>query len=265
MTVRIPNFFIAGAQKSGTSTLYRMLSRHPDIFLSGQKELNFFNQPNITDEAWADYLGNFAAAKGQRYVGEATPHYFSCDKDGPLNSTIAKRIARYAGTELKILLILRNPVERALAGWRHNYVYGRLSEGVSIFDAPSSQGVLRLSRYARNWHAWNKVFAEECFHVYLFDDLASRPKELLPSILADLGLTMDEAAYKDFPFGKRFNNIKSNMEMKEVDTTPGFDLASIEELIAYLEEDIAFVESHTNRDLSHWRDAEDIQKRINSV
>jgi hypothetical protein len=110
-----PNLFISGAQKSGTSTLHNMLAMHPDIYMSQQKELNFFNRGDITEQDFDRYLENFSGAKEQKYVGEATPHNYSSNANKDGKSATANRIARFIGTNITLVLILRNPVERALA------------------------------------------------------------------------------------------------------------------------------------------------------
>lgn len=253
--MRRPNLLIAGAQKSGNSSLYRMLARHPEIFMAARKELNFFNRQGLTAQDFAEYLENFADAGAARYLGEATPHYFSRDRDGSGRSQVAERIAGWLGKDLRILLILRNPVERALAGWRHNYVYGRLGEAVSIFEAPPAQSLLELSHYARHWRAWTQPFDPGRFSVHLFDDLALRPRRLLRQVLAGLDLDFPEAAYAEFPFRQPFNNIRSNMTRQQVEAIPGFDAGTINRLVALFEADIAFVEAMTGRALPEWRDA----------
>ena len=260
-----PNFFIAGAQKSGTSTLYRMLKKHPGIFLSKEKELNFFNQSGITQEKFSKFLLNFSEATNQRYIGEATPHYYSSTAGDDVRSFTAEHIARFIGRDVSIVLILRNPVERAMAGWRHNYVYGRFDKYTSIFETPPSQGVLELSHYARHWNAWTKIFPEENFHVCLFDDLSTAPKSLLRELLMKLKLPFAETHYGDFPFERSTNRITTNMKNRHINILPGFRLDEIQRLVELFEPDITHVEYITGRNLNHWRDATEISKRFSEV
>jgi sulfotransferase family protein len=74
-----PNLFIVGAPRCGTTSLWSYLKDHPDIFMSAEKELYFFDSDLWAREAWAptleQYLANFSAATDERIIGEATPSY----------------------------------------------------------------------------------------------------------------------------------------------------------------------------------------------
>ncbi len=124
-----PNFFIVGAQKSGTSALAGWLQQHPNVFMSLPKEpgyLAFLEQgypfPDgyggrapasdwvINDER--TYLELFSTASTQETVlGDASTWYFS------VNGT-AQRIKQFS-PEARILVILRNPADRAYSAWCH--------------------------------------------------------------------------------------------------------------------------------------------------
>jgi len=104
-TLRQPNFFIVGAPKCGTSSLYSHLGQHPDVFMSEVKEPNFFavdlSFPVIRDRD--GYLQLFAAARDEKRIGEAsTWHLFS-----PEAPTKIKEFC----PDAKIIIMLRNPVD----------------------------------------------------------------------------------------------------------------------------------------------------------
>lgn len=76
--VRKPNFFV-GAPRCGTTFLWSYLKDHPDIFMSAEKELYFFDS-DLRPSGWQppsleQYLANFSAAREQKIIGEATPSY----------------------------------------------------------------------------------------------------------------------------------------------------------------------------------------------
>lgn len=110
----LPNLIIPGVQKCGTSSLYTHLSSHPQCVMSEPKEPNFFSchwQDGKIDE----YLSCFrAASPGQdlRIVGDASTTYFS-DADAP------GRIKQTLGNDTRIVVLLRNPVERAASAYWH--------------------------------------------------------------------------------------------------------------------------------------------------
>jgi len=97
----LPNFIIAGVAKAGTSTVYDMLSQHPEVGMSVMKEPNFFSDywPN-----WAssieEYKHLFSHCVDKKAIGEASPFYFS-DIKSP------GKIKSYLGDQVKIIIILR--------------------------------------------------------------------------------------------------------------------------------------------------------------
>ena len=109
-TDRLPDFFIVGQPKSGTTALYEMLRRHPQIFMPPGKEPWFFAdelherpppRPEGIAQTLAQYAALFAQAKGEQRVGEASALYL-------WSRTAAGRIAAVC-PEAKIIAILREP------------------------------------------------------------------------------------------------------------------------------------------------------------
>ena len=106
---RIPDFFIVGHHKCGTTALYEMLRRHPQIYMSEVKEPWFFARDlglrfppaNPLPETLEEYMSLFAAATPEQHVGEATPSYL-------LSRTAAADIAQLR-PDARIIAILREP------------------------------------------------------------------------------------------------------------------------------------------------------------
>jgi len=107
---RIPDFFIVGHPKSGTTALYEMLRRHPDIYMPDGKEPWFFAtelhdrtppRPGGTPKTLEEYTSLFDAARPEQRVGEATPLYL-------WSHTAASRIAEVR-PDARIVAILREP------------------------------------------------------------------------------------------------------------------------------------------------------------
>jgi hypothetical protein len=109
--VRLPDFFVVGHPKSGTTALYRMLNSHPQIFMTPMKETRFFSPelrsryarfgPDRLPQTLDAYLALFAGARPDQRAGEASPSYLR-------SRTAAQRIAEVA-PNAKILAILREP------------------------------------------------------------------------------------------------------------------------------------------------------------
>jgi Sulfotransferase domain len=107
-----PNLFVVGAPKAGTTALWRYLDHHPEIFMSKVKEPHYFSPDrrftNVVRDP-AAYARLFAGSGDFRYAGEASPTYL-CDPGA------ARRIRAAVGSA-RILVSLRDPVERAYAGY----------------------------------------------------------------------------------------------------------------------------------------------------
>ncbi len=128
-----PTFLIIGAAKSGTTSLYQYVKQHPDVFMSENKEPKFFAFENssldfrgprrgisqirrstITD--YKSYLELFRHAQACKAVGEASPVYLHYPG-------AAQRIKKYI-PDVKLIAILRNPVERLYSDWKHQLRMG---------------------------------------------------------------------------------------------------------------------------------------------
>lgn len=110
MTEQI-QFLVIGAQKSGTTSLFQYLKAHPSIYMPAKKEVAFFARDRLFDMGVSYYLSEFFGnvAQGQ-IAGEASPQYMCFSK-------CPERIAN-AFPEVKLLAVLRNPIDRAFSHYR---------------------------------------------------------------------------------------------------------------------------------------------------
>lgn len=103
-----PNFLIAGVQKSGTSALAYYLNQHPDLKMSYHKEVNYFSSSKYHNgDNW--YSKQFPGSLRKVKYFEATPDYL-------YSQNFAERLFKY-NKNIKIILILRDPVKRAYSAW----------------------------------------------------------------------------------------------------------------------------------------------------
>ena len=122
----LPNFLIIGAQKSGTTSLFHYICQHPRVFANDYKEIHFFDHHYQQGANW--YRSHFPLAGRLlpgRCMGEATPYYF-CHPHAP------RRIANLL-PKVKLIAVLRNPVERAISHYFHEKKKGR--EQLPILEA----------------------------------------------------------------------------------------------------------------------------------
>src|SRR5438034_2947177 len=121
------DFIVAGAQKSGTTALHYFLAKHPNITMGDQQEIHFFDD-DATFAATVDYERlhkHYPLVAPATKAGDCTPSYLYF-------KPAAERIWKY-NPKIKLLVLLRNPVERAFAHWNMQRFKGR--EPLDFFDA----------------------------------------------------------------------------------------------------------------------------------
>ena len=128
----LPNFFIVGAPKAGTTSLYHYLEEHPEVYMSPIKETNFFSSKEMQEqELYYDatpiqsknqYLDLFKDVSQEKQVGEASVSYL-------YYTDVAKKLQEF-NPKAKIVIMLRNPVDRAFS---HFLMDKRLGLSTSSF------------------------------------------------------------------------------------------------------------------------------------
>ena len=133
--INLPNLLIVGAAKCGTTSLHNYLKQHPDIFMSKQKEPHFLINSDIGEDrihkaitVLEDYEDMFKTNSIYKYKGESSVMYLAFPEFS------IKNIKKYLDPDVKIIIMLRNPVERAFAGYLHNLRYNP-SENLSFEEA----------------------------------------------------------------------------------------------------------------------------------
>jgi len=205
MTNKVPNFLIVGGAKCGTTSLHHYLRQHPQVFMPDNKEPLFMvsaiyeklsrKDPRhkivetILPPSFKDYLNLFKQAKNQKARGEASSPYLY------YYQTAIPKIKEYLG-DVKIIIILRNPVERAFSSYKHLLKYGcendsfenllereeeRRGENWDILNFPKALGF---------YHNQVKAYMDNFTNVKvcLLDDLKNRHAELLEEIYKFLNI-----------------------------------------------------------------------------
>jgi hypothetical protein len=194
---RPPDFLILGAQKCGTTWLHRHLSRQPGLWLPPQKELEFFSYArHLDDPGLAAYRSAFDPA-GERLAGEATASYFWTHADSPwcvqpegFQRDIPGVVRAALGPDLRLLVLLRDPVERALSAWAHYVIHGELDATLPFTRAARYGGIVDMGCYGRHFAAWRRAYAADRFLVLgLEPDVIARPEATLDRVLTFLGCT----------------------------------------------------------------------------
>ncbi|ADE83931.1 sulfotransferase family protein [Rhodobacter capsulatus] len=118
-TINRPDIFIIGTMKGGTTALHRILTEHPQIHSGTQKEIHYFSLNYAEGDDW--YHRHFAGLPaGQHYV-DASPTYFDA-----CNTPLMPRLIDRYNPQGKLILITRNPIERAISHFRHLQVVNKI-------------------------------------------------------------------------------------------------------------------------------------------
>lgn len=240
-----PNLLIVGCQKCGTTWLHRALSKHPKIFGSQVKELNYFNLPDRKG-ALEPYLANFPEHDGVEYYMESTPHYFR-GAEFPVN--VAGRIKAELD-DAKLIVIFRNPVDRYESAYIHHVMQGRLPYESVIDKVIDDFSMLALGRYANVLIYWQKIFGS-ALKPLIYDDLRADPVNFAGQVFdhPDLDNPLTAKAL-DF----RTNDKKQKMhKMSEPwDSIPVLSDRVRENLCDQYRPDVLKLGELMDRDLSHW-------------
>lgn len=194
-----PAFIGIGAQKCASTWLYRILEEHPDIAVSSEKEINFFSC--LYDHGYQWYEKQFGDCEGMQAVGEVSPSYFS-------DPSVPGRVHRYSPSA-KILVSLRDPVERALSHHRHEVRVGNFTGSDLSFEGGLENNPMYIEQglYATHLKRWLGYFSAEQVHVVLVDEIKDNPLAVARGVYRFLGVnTSYEPEYLTRYFNRSYVN-----------------------------------------------------------
>ncbi len=193
-----PDFIIAGASKSGTSSIYYYLSHHPQVLLPHKKEIDFYWRNYQRGIDW--YLAHFPSItdRADFLTGEATPNYLRFPQ-------VAQRIKDTA-PQTKIIILLRNPVDRAIS-WH----YHKLNTGLTKVDLKTAIAIeidrlasvtaaeitntgfyepdnIMSSLYIYKIKPWIELLGREQFLILKSEDFYLNPLETMEEVFKFLDL-----------------------------------------------------------------------------
>ncbi|HWV55943.1 MAG TPA: sulfotransferase domain-containing protein [Longimicrobiales bacterium] len=202
----VPNFFIIGAARSGTTALWSQLAGHPEVFMPPNllhKEPAYFSDLKGRWCTWREYLGLFRGAPtGVMAVGEASTAYLTDPSTPP-------RLAEFR-PDAKLIAILRNPVDRA-----YSLYHWMTSEGYEY--APTFESALRLEarraaderfrwhnpeyfynymylgsgRYGEQIERWFRHFPRHQLLILVFEEAMADPLRAYQEVCRFLGVSTD--------------------------------------------------------------------------
>ncbi len=202
-----PDFFVVGASKAGTSSMYHYLDVHPEIYIPA-KEPNFFAVNGVKlplngpgDREWYegayveedDYRSLFEGAQQYKISGEASPTYLH-SKHAP------KKIYEHV-PDARLIAILRDPAERAFSHYRHFTEKGLETES---FEQAVEQEEERLDagwfwpryveagRYEEQILRYLEYFSEDQLRIYLFREFTGNTREVMRDVYQFLGVNPEK-------------------------------------------------------------------------
>jgi hypothetical protein len=198
--MKTPNFFIVGAPKCGTTSLYSYLRRHPDIFMPSYKEPHYFGrdlyQPNYIRDL-DQYLALFASAGDRPHIGEASVWYL-------YSRSAAKEIHGFC-PDARIIVMLRNPVEM-IYSYHGQRLYNGTEDCDDFGEALALETVRRSGeriprrpyplfglRYREiaqldiQLTRYLEIFPREKIHIIVLDDFQRSPKDVCDQAVRFLG------------------------------------------------------------------------------
>jgi hypothetical protein len=215
----LPNLFVVGAMKAGTTSLYQYLRSHSDIYMSSIKEPNYFTDASYqrknclsraelktflegsmetilhqeTITSLNDYLKLFSNSAAHKYAGEATPSYL-------FSRGAACRIS-HNFPDAKIIIILREPISRAFSHYSMDFSIGRLR--ISFCEAikkelyqskivGSGPGFLQASAYYSQVVNFQNYFKTEQIKFLLFKDLKNNRNKILKELAYFLNVPLEK-------------------------------------------------------------------------
>lgn len=196
MGMRLPDFVIIGAQKAGTTWLGYRLLEQAGIFLPRPLEAHFFDQNENYAKGLEWYASRFEGAPADAAVGEKTPDYLWTIRPERRGPNDIPELMYKTLPEAKLVVLLRDPIKRAISALNHNVRSRKLSPFVdpdavltrSLDPANDRYGLIGRGHYLMHLQRFLEFYPRERIHVIFFeDDIVKAPQETVNSVMSFLG------------------------------------------------------------------------------
>lgn len=186
--MKLPDFLIIGAAKSGTTTLYQYLCRHPQVYMSTPKEPDFFSIESHYARGMDWYSSLFSLAQPHQVCGEASTTYSRWQQ----HPQAAERIAQTL-PNVKLIYIMRHPVDRAYSFYIHRFKGAHHKPELAVADTfeetiQQQSEFIDSSYYLEQIQRYLQYFPQESFLFLLMDDLIQNPAATLDKIFRFIGI-----------------------------------------------------------------------------
>ena len=208
------DFFIVGAPKAGTTSLYHYLNEHPEIEMSSQKEPNFFSHEALRKQKiYYDKNRINTLKKYHRLfertdvnlIGEASVSYLFYED-------VPKKIITY-NPDAKIIIMLRNPIDRAFSHYLMDFRLGLVSESFETIIRKQSehknanlfyQQYVKVSEYTNQVKRYSEVFSKKNIYIIDYEVFKNQTSDIVDDVIIFLGLDNNSKSFSS----KRYNAYK---------------------------------------------------------
>lgn len=257
-----PNFLCIGAQKSATTWLYQWFLRREDVYVPRTiKEVMFFDVKANFDKGISWYESFFDDVNREQSIGEITPGYLWVSGEherwgapSKFRQEIPKRIYEYLGAEVKLVAILRNPIDRAMSGFLHHKGKGRINEGKRFSDFARRFGVVHMGFYSAHLRDYLQIFDIKNFHIVTYEEFFSshEARKALSLFVSDLDDDGDWLTGNRIHQGSGFVRTPEGVcDNKGILIADNSDVAN---LIDIYYKDVNELSNLIDIDLSHWQE-----------
>ncbi|MCK0770244.1 sulfotransferase domain-containing protein [Chromohalobacter canadensis] len=256
-----PNFLCIGAQKSGTTWLHHWFSQREDLYVPSKKELMFFDVEANYRKGSEWYYNFFEDVKKETVIGEVTPGYMWVSSSYPewnppseFRQAIPERIYANLGPNVKIVAILRNPIDRAMSAFMHHKKKNRINESERFFDVAHKFGIVHMGFYYAHLLRYLETFSSNNIHVVSYEEFFSNSEarrdlsKFLTGIADDGSQYLAKGVHRGLGFTRGVNGVMDNQENKIADRT------DIEKLTSLYSDDVAHLREQFKIDTSKWHE-----------
>lgn len=269
------HFMIVGAQKSGTTTLFHILQSHPLLIGSKPKEPHYFSRVSDWKSQIKEYESMFPKIqKGLLYEASTTYTFFP-----HMNTRVWDDIYEF-NPDMKIIYIVREPIERMISGYMHSYERGYIDISFenAIIEKPE---FLNVTRYATQITPYIERFGRKNVYICFFEDLVKDQQLFMRQVSEFLNIAPDcfseiEFVHRNKSIGGgkkhvRFDKLNISKRLirkiapklwerltdnsdRSFKSKPVVTSDQREMILHLLRAEINEMESLTGRDLNSWRD-----------
>lgn len=181
---RLPDFLIIGAMKAGTTSMYRDLLAHPQVFMPIDKEPEALCRDNVlTPEGERTYERLFRNASPEQICGEASTGYTKL----PDIARVPERAKRVLNKDVRIIYLVREPIARIVSHHHHDYGAGDVGADINAAVREHPRFV-NYSRYAMQIRPWFDTFGMDAIRIVVFEEYISHRTETIAELSSFLGI-----------------------------------------------------------------------------